>query len=75
VEIQAYAMIKKVHDLVTNDRKMLTTNEINYISGILETLLTLYSDDQQPPAPAEMTEARRPPAKPQRKHWYQWLFG
>lgn len=77
MELQAYKMLQEIYALVTNDRKVLTTNEINYISGVLKTLLTLYSDEQTITPTVNpvdsIGEARRPVRIPKREWWR--IFG
>ncbi len=82
MDYQAYKALEDVYRVVNNEKGIMSSSDIAYVSGVLKTMLTLYADatpaTTSPPAGAldGLGSARQAPVRGKEKQkWYQKLLG
>lgn len=75
MEPNVYRLIKEMHATVSRDeRNVVSSHDVAALKATLHTLLTVYAPEQ-PPTMDAIGEARRAPARPAKKKWYQYIIG
>lgn len=75
MEEAVYKILMDMQTLVNNEKGILSSTDIAYLRATVKTLLTVYAPADVKIPGNDPGEARRPPARPTKKSWYERIFG